>query len=413
MTTLALVQARTSSSRLPGKVLADIAGRPMILRVVERVRATPCIDQTMVVTSDRPDDDPLAALLAAFDVPCFRGSLDDVLDRFYTAARQVGGDTIVRITGDCPLIDPLVIERVVGAHFASGADYTTNTLRYTYPDGLDVEVFSFAALERAHREARKPSEREHVTPYLRNAERFRIQNVEHTPDLSPRRLQWCVDTADDLEFVRAVYGRLAGRPRFGMTDVLDLLDREPQLLALQGRKISNEGYYRSLYLEADASRELRPLPGRFVHADGAWVVDEHGVRYLDYDQSLAPAAIDFARAEEMKWLGQRLADGLHALAAAAGLAGRIACHGHPLASFLRFLGDDGADDPLLAALFSQEAAKRGVIVRGRHFLTFWHDHQAIEATLVAYAGTLKRLAGWRAEGGLDRRLDGAAVRRAR
>ncbi|GIW07980.1 MAG: hypothetical protein KatS3mg060_2785 [Dehalococcoidia bacterium] len=412
MTTLALIQARTSSSRLPGKVLADIGGRPMILRVVERVRATPSVDRTVVVTSDRPDDDALAALLANSDVPCFRGSLDDVLDRFYRAARHFGGDTIVRITGDCPLVDPIVVERVLRAHRASGADYTTNTLRYTFPDGLDVEVFSFAALELAHTEATKPSEREHVTPYLRNGDRFRVHNVEHVVDLSGRRLQWSVDTPDDLEFVRAVYARLADQPAFGMSDVLALLEREPLLLTIQREKIPNEGYYRSLYQEADANAALRPLPGRLVRAEGATVVDEHGAVYLDYDQSVKPATIDFARVDEMRWLGQRLAAGLHALAREAGLAGRIVSSGHPLAAFLRFIAEDGSDDPILGALFSQEAAKRGVIVRNRHFLTVWHDHHAIEATLAAYAAALKQIASWMAEGHLAGRLDVAPARRA-
>lgn len=398
MTTLALIQARMSSTRLPGKVLAAIAGEPMIVRVVERVRAATAVDRTVVVTSERPDDDPLVAALERRAIPVFRGSLEDVLDRFYRAAQHLGGETIVRITGDCPLIDPAVIDRVVGVHHAVGAEYTTNTLRYTYPDGLDVEVMAFPALARAHAEAQRPSEREHVTPYLRDPARFRIVNVEHEVDLSPRRLHWCVDTADDLAFVRAVYERLGERPAFGMAEVLALLDREPRLLEIQATKLPNEGYFRSLYHEADPSADLRPEPGRFVRSDGPFVIDEHGVAYLDYDQSLAPAAIDFARAEEMKWLGQRLNDGLNALANEAGLGGRIIAGGHPLAAVLHFADEAGHDDPLLARLFAREAAKRGVIVRRRHFLTAWHDHRAIELTLLAYAGALKRLAGWLVDG---------------
>ncbi|MCS6800882.1 MAG: NTP transferase domain-containing protein [Chloroflexota bacterium] len=412
MTTLALIQARLSSSRLPGKVLADIGGRPMILHVVERVRAAATVDRVVVVTSDRADDDPLAALLARCALPYFRGSLEDVLDRYYRAACHYGGETIVRITGDCPLIDPAVIDTVVRAHHASGADYTTNTLRYTYPDGLDVEVFSFAALERAHREARKPSEREHVTPYLRNPERFRVKNVEHAVDLSPRQLRWCVDSADDLTFVRAVYARLGGRPLFGLNEVLALLEREPHLLSLQATTVSNEGYYRSLYREAELSAGRFPLPRRLVRAEGPYVIDEQGVAYLDYNQSLGPAAIDFARAEELKWLGRRLNDGLRALAFEAGFGDRLTVSGHPLAAVLHFRAEDGAEDLLFAAQFSQAAARHGVIVRGRHFLTKWHDYQAIEATLAAYAGVLKWLAARHRASGRGRRREGAGVRRA-
>ncbi|MFN8533056.1 MAG: NTP transferase domain-containing protein [Dehalococcoidia bacterium] len=409
MTTLALIQARMSSSRLPGKVLADIAGEPMIVRVVDRVRQAETIDRVAVVTSDQPDDDALARLCADRGIPCFRGSLDDVLDRFYRATLAFEGETIVRITGDCPLIDPAVIDRVVRAFELGGCDYATNTLRYTYPDGLDVEVFDRAALARAHAEAVKPSEREHVTPYLRLSGRFRTRNVEHATDLSKRGDQWCVDTADDLDFVRAVYFRLAEVPGFGFEDVLALLEREPMLLAIQAAKISNEGYYRSLYQEATLGTRQGSPPGRLIRLEGAYAFDETGNSFVDYAQSLEPVVIDFGRVETMKWLGQRLQDGLNALAAEAGLGARIGSSGHPLCASLWFADQTGADDPQLAARFADEAARRGVIVQGRHHLGAGHDDPAIEATLVAYASVLKALAAWIAEGERGRSIERVAT----
>ena len=232
-----------SSTRLPGKVLADLVGQPMLARVIERVRRATTIDEVVVATSTGSSDDAVAEFCAQRGIGCFRGSEQDVLDRFYQAATQFGAGIVVRITGDCPLIDPAVIDRVVTALRSAECDYATNTLRYTFPDGLDVEAFTFAALERAWREASKPAEREHVTPYLRVAPRFRTSNVEHSVDLSPKKLRWTVDEPRDLDFARAIYAEFSAQPDFGLQDVLDLLQRRPELAQLQGDALMNEGYY--------------------------------------------------------------------------------------------------------------------------------------------------------------------------
>ncbi|GIW10393.1 MAG: hypothetical protein KatS3mg061_1450 [Dehalococcoidia bacterium] len=374
MAPLALVQARYSSSRLLGKVLAPIAGVPMLLRVVARVRQAATLTQVVVVTSDQPSDDAVVACCTAAGVPVFRGALADVLDRFYRAACQFGGDPIVRVTADCPLIDPAVIDQVVRAYQQGGVDYATNTLPPTYPDGLDVEVFSRAALARAHAEARRPSEREHVTPYLRQAPGLRRLNVAHVPDLSPRGLQWSVDTAADLAFVRAVYAHL-GEGSFGLPEVLALLEREPVLHTIQPARISNEGYYRSLYREAQAERSTAP------------------------GSDVASLLIDFTRpgaatpaGETLTWLGQRLQDGFNALAAEAGLGGRVASAGPPLAARLHFRDAQGRPDAALAARFRWEAARRGIRVRDRHQLHPDHSYQTIEQALRAYAAVFHALA---------------------
>lgn len=245
---VAVLQARTSSSRLPGKVLLPILDQPMLARQIERLRRCASFDELVVATSSDPSDDHLAGLCADMRVCCHRGSLDDVLDRFHGAALAAGADIVVRLTGDCPLAEPTVIDRVVAAFRDNGVDYASNVLPPTYPDGLDVEVFSFAALDHAWREARLPSEREHVTPYLyTHDELFRRINVAADADLSA--LRWTVDNVDDLDFVRRIYGLLyPGNPAFGMQDVLDCLARHPELQD-SGRQ-RNEGYGKSLQKDA-------------------------------------------------------------------------------------------------------------------------------------------------------------------
>ncbi len=206
-----------SSTRLPGKVLRPLLGQPMLARQIERVRRAEGIE-LVVATSDRPSDAPIVALCESLAVDCFRGPLDDVLERFVGAIRGRRGDPIIRITGDCPLADPVLIEEVLGRHRAGGVDYTSNVLERHLPDGLDVEVIEREALRKASREAVDPADREHVTRYVhRRPGRFRLRSVRHaaeSEDLSAFR--FTVDVEDDLRFVRAVYGALYPRnPRFG------------------------------------------------------------------------------------------------------------------------------------------------------------------------------------------------------
>jgi spore coat polysaccharide biosynthesis protein SpsF len=240
---VAIIQARMSSTRLPGKVLMDIAGKPMLYHVVVRARRAKMVNLVTVATSTHPGDDPVALFCGAEGVPCFRGSLDDVLDRFYQTARHFDADAIIRITADCPLLDPEVIDRVVHTFLQVNVDYVSNTLECTYPDGLDVEVFSMESLERAWRQAGLKSEREHVTPYIyMHQDLFSTLNVRHAADLSA--LRWTVDEKEDLAFVRAVYDRLG--TVFGMNEVLELLEGSPGLQAANAGFIRNEGYLKSL-----------------------------------------------------------------------------------------------------------------------------------------------------------------------
>ena len=221
---LAILQARMTSSRLPGKVLADVLGEPMIFRQIERLSRATRIDRLVVATSIDGSDDALAEACAARGVSVFRGSLDDVLDRFAGALDLFPeADTVIRVTADCPLADWTVVDEVIAHLEATGADYTSNTpATRTYPHGLDVEVMRRGALLGAWRDGRDPYEREHVTPYIyRRPETYRLEFVSRAPSLA--HLRWTVDYPADLEFVRDVYARLyPADPAFGSDAVVAL-----------------------------------------------------------------------------------------------------------------------------------------------------------------------------------------------
>jgi spore coat polysaccharide biosynthesis protein SpsF len=230
---VAIIQARMGSTRLPGKVLMDLAGEPMLARVVRRVQRARTLHAVMVATTVEPADDPVVDLCAAHGWPCARGSQDDVLERYHLAAQAAAADIVVRITADCPLIEPTVIDRVVEEFLAGqpGIDYACNWLpARTFPRGLDTEVFSFVALDRARREDHNPAWREHVTPFIyRQPTRFHIHGVTNAVDLSD--LRWTVDTQEDLTFARRIYDWF-GDDAFGWQEVLAVLKQHPEWLEI-------------------------------------------------------------------------------------------------------------------------------------------------------------------------------------
>jgi spore coat polysaccharide biosynthesis protein SpsF len=255
---LAILQARMSSSRLPGKVLLPLLGEPMLGRQIERLRRAQRIDQLIVATSSAVSDDPIAEQCAKLGVLCHRGALDDVLDRFEQAARPYAPQHVVRLTADCPLADPQLIDQLIGKHLDSGADYTTNANPPSFPDGLDAEVIRYAVLHIAWREARRQSEREHVTLYIAtHPERFVIETLSSDTDLSA--LRWTVDEADDLELVERIYTALYQRnAAFTTQDVLQLLEKQPALRTLNTAHRRNEGLEKSLAQEKHT--QFRPSP---------------------------------------------------------------------------------------------------------------------------------------------------------
>jgi spore coat polysaccharide biosynthesis protein SpsF (cytidylyltransferase family) len=236
MRTVALIQARMGSTRLPGKVLAPLAGTTLLDLMIERLVPTPGLDAIAVATSDLARDDAVAAVAEAAGIGVVRGSEQDVLDRFHRGARQLGADIVVRITADCPLVDPELIGRLIAFREREGLDYAAIPTSPVpdeagirrFPDGLDGELFTAAALEIAWTEATSAFEREHVSPFIKESSRFTRGFMESDVDLAHER--WTVDYAQDLDFVRAVVDRL-GRD-CGYRDILALLEREPELREL-------------------------------------------------------------------------------------------------------------------------------------------------------------------------------------
>jgi spore coat polysaccharide biosynthesis protein SpsF len=223
MTVLAIVQARMSSRRLPGKVLAPVLGQPMIQRQIERISHAQLIDKLVIATSTMTDDDAIAEFCQVIGQPCYRGPLDDVLGRFVAALDTYGpADHVVRLTADCPLADWTIIDRCVKEHVAHRSDCTSNAIVRSFPDGLDVEVIRSDVLRAASAEAQDTQSREHVTPYIySNGDRFHIRHVTQSVDLAA--LRWTVDNPDDLTFVRKVYDHLyAHNPTFTSDDILAL-----------------------------------------------------------------------------------------------------------------------------------------------------------------------------------------------
>lgn len=230
-----IVQARMGSSRLPGKVLKDICGKPMLDWVIKRAGRSSLVDQILVATTLSADDDPIAWFCESNSIPFYRGSEFDVLDRYYLAARSADADIIIRLTADCPLIDPDLIEKTIHALLTENADFSANRLpppyHRTYPIGLDVEVATFAALEIAWKNAAEGFEREHVMPYIYDpAHGLKFVVIDHETDLG--ELRWTVDTPEDLEFVRQVAQRFDCRDDFSWLDVLRLVEENPELTAI-------------------------------------------------------------------------------------------------------------------------------------------------------------------------------------
>jgi spore coat polysaccharide biosynthesis protein SpsF len=243
---LAILQARVSSSRLPRKVLKPILGVPMLARQIERLQQVQSFERLIVATSHDPSDDAIAQLCQDIGTDCFRGQLEDVLDRFYQAAKPLQPQHIVRLTGDCPLNDPDLIDRVIAFHLAGEFDDTSNNLIPTYPDGLDVEILRFSCLEQAWQEAKLPSQREHVTPFIKEQpDRFKIGSYENKIDLSD--LRWTVDEALDFALVMQIYEALYPQnPQFSTLDILNLLEKNPELKTLNTCYRRDEGYQKSL-----------------------------------------------------------------------------------------------------------------------------------------------------------------------
>ena len=249
MKIIAIIQARMNSTRLPGKVLTEIVGVPMLEIILKRIKLSKKIDEIIVATTISSTDDILVNWLIDKNIKFFRGSESDVLSRFYYCALENNADIIIRVTADDPLKDPLIIDHAIDL-FKNNIDYDyiSNTLKPSYPEGLDIELFTLNALSKAHNAASLSSEREHVTPYIwKNQQLFNILNFEMTPNLS--HLRWTVDKQEDLLFIKKVLKLLNNNIYVNYQDVIDLLKSKPELLNINSGIIRNEGYLKSLSLE--------------------------------------------------------------------------------------------------------------------------------------------------------------------
>jgi spore coat polysaccharide biosynthesis protein SpsF len=247
-----IIQARMGSTRLPKKVLADIEGHPMLWHVIERAKNAKKADKVIVATTDLPEDKEIIKIAESCGVESYAGSENDVLDRYYMASKKIDADIIVRITGDCPFIDPEIIDKTIEYFKQNEFDYVSighiasNNRASNYPDGLDTEVFSFSALEKAHKEAKMFSEKEHVTPYIwKNPQIFKIATLDSNKDYS--QMRWTVDEERDLKFVKEVYKKLYPTKKiFLMQDILSLLQKNPEIENINNTIFRDEGYTKSL-----------------------------------------------------------------------------------------------------------------------------------------------------------------------
>lgn len=404
MKTVAIIQARLGSSRLPGKVLLDLAGRPVLSWIVRAARAATGIDEVWVATSTSSGDDAIAAWCDANGVQVFRGSESDVLDRYAGAARESRADIVVRLTADCPLNDAVVIGQTVRLCQMTGVDYASNIDPPTWPDGLDCEVMTAEALYTAAAEAVRSSDREHVTPFIRNHRRqFSSETlVSPLPKLNDER--WTLDTPEDLAFLSAVTKHLDPDKLPSYLEVLDILDRDPSIRTLNAKQVRNAGFALSLAAETDSSdkrfdeseallkraEQIIPLgtqtfsksrlqfpPGAsplFVtHGDGGKVYDVDGNEYVDLVNALLPNVLGYRDPDVDLAIRRQLTRGITFSLATdleVELAERLKKH-IPSAEMVRF-GKNGTDVTSAAVRLARAATGRDrIIMLGYHGWQDW------------------------------------------
>lgn len=241
---IAILQARISSSRLPGKVLKPILGKPMLTHQIERIQRSRKIDKIVLAISDEVSDQPLVELANDIGVDYFQGPLNDVLARYYLTAKKYQPEYIVRLTGDCPVADPELIDELIGYFIENNFDYASTA--QTFPDGLDAEIMTMQALSQAYEEAILPSQREHVTPFInQQPERFHLGVYGGAEDCS--HLRWTVDEVEDFELITKIYESLySSHPHFTWRDILNFVSKNPELVSWNAKYARNEGYQKSL-----------------------------------------------------------------------------------------------------------------------------------------------------------------------
>jgi len=243
------------SSRLPGKVMTLLDNNPSIFYTINQLKHCKLIDKIIVATTKNPEDDIIDEYVRNIGIDVFRGDSDDVLSRYYNCAKIHSLSSILRITADCPLIDPLIVEKGISLFLGSTYDYVTNTFPRTFPDGNETEIFSFKALDTAYSNSNLHSEHEHVTPYFRNnKEKFKILNFTNSENIS--HLRWTLDYDVDLKLIRLILSKLDTRP-IHMNDILQLFKKEPELIEINKNHKPNEGYLKSFQQDKEFTKNLK------------------------------------------------------------------------------------------------------------------------------------------------------------
>ena len=404
MKTLAIVQARMGSTRFPNKVMRPINGVPMIELLLCRLAEAKRIDLIILATSDDPRNQTLADHVRGLGYEVYQGSENDVLDRYCQAAKQHRPDTIVRITGDCPLIDPELVDEIIDAYEAQGVEYLSNTLPPTYPDGLDIEVFSFRAMQQAAQQATKPAEREHVTPFIRESGLFKTGNFAHEQDYSLER--WTVDEPADFEVVRNVFKHFRPRTDFGWQEVMALRQTQPALFQANQHLIRNEGatlgtgqklWKRAKHIIPGGSMLLSKRaemflpdqwPAYFSKAKGCKVWDLDGREYIDMSiMGIGTNTLGYGHPEVDEAVRKTIAAGNMSTLNCPEevyLAERLV-ELHPWADMVRFARSGGEANAVAIRIARAASGKDKVAFCGYHG---WHDWY-----LAANLGDEKTLAG--------------------
>jgi len=237
-----ILQARTGSKRLPGKTLSKIEGKFLIWHIINRLKKVKSVDQIILATTKKTEDDILEKIGLQNNIFIFRGNSNNVLKRYYHCAKKFDADPIIRITGDCPLLDPLLIDQMIEFYLTHNYDYVSNTIKPTYPDGLDVEIFSFKILEKLMNKVSKQSDKEHVTSYIiENIKDFKVFNYENKTDLSDIRLT--VDEKQDLKLIRKIFSLLQPKIIFSLNDIMKIINQNPKIIEMNKGIFRNEGYF--------------------------------------------------------------------------------------------------------------------------------------------------------------------------
>ncbi len=402
--TLAIVQARMGSTRFPNKVMRPILGVPMIELLLLRLSQAKLVDQIVLATSEDPRNQPLVAHVKQLGYPVYQGSENDVLDRYYQAARPYQPEIVVRITGDCPLIDPEIVDAVLAEFKLSSVDYLSNILLPTFPDGLDTEVFTFAALEQASHQATQPYEREHVNPYITESGKFSLGNYSHSEDYSSKR--WTVDEPEDFEVVTNVFQHFHPRKNFGWLEVLNLCHTRPELFAANQQLTRNKGAIMgtgqklwkrakrvipggNMLLSKRAERFLpEQWPAYFSKAKGCRVWDLDGQEYIDMSiMGIGTNILGYGNPEVDQAVSQTIEAGNMSTLNCPEevyLAERLV-ELHPWADMVRFARSGGEANAIAIRIARAASGRDKVAICGYHG---WHDWY-----LAANLGDDKNLAG--------------------